>query len=154
MRIENRTRGTLLAERAAEACSSWARFVGLMGRNALPPGAGLLLPGVRGVHTHFMRFPIDVVFLDRAGVVVGRALDLRPWRFSRYYRRAQAALELPAGTIAASGTETGDEIAGSLVRNADPYGVLALIPHADRYDWELGPEPGKESRDVGSATCR
>src|SRR5437588_6766775 len=63
----------------------WASFKGLMGRAELANDAGLVLPGARGVHTHFMRFPIDVVFYDRHCAVVGLEHALRPWRFSAYH---------------------------------------------------------------------
>ena len=56
--------------------------LGLMGRAHLPEGGALIFPGEKAVHTHFMRFPIDVVFYDRDMVVVDVIDSLRPWRFS------------------------------------------------------------------------
>jgi hypothetical protein len=61
----NLTRGTVLASDVEEASSLWGKFMGLMGRPALAPGAGLWLPNSNGIHMMFMRFPIDVVFLGR-----------------------------------------------------------------------------------------
>ena len=107
-RVTNSTRGAVLAGAADTARSPWAQFVGLMGRAELPDGTGLVFHGTRGVHTHFMRFPIDVIFFDRDRVVVGVEHALRPWRFSAYYLRAKGALELPAGTAHATATEPGD----------------------------------------------
>ena len=89
------------------ASSFAARFRGLMGVAQLPQGAGLLLPGTSSVHTHFMRFPIDVVFLDRDRTVVGVMHRLAPWRVAGA-RHAVAALELPAGTAAEAGIQEGD----------------------------------------------
>jgi uncharacterized protein len=109
--VRNLTRGTVLADRAETAGTPWAQFVGLMGRASLAPGAGLVLPRTRGVHTHFMRFPIDVLFYDRKRVVVAVADALRPWRFSRYHRRATGVVELPAGAVRAAQTEPGDLLA-------------------------------------------
>jgi hypothetical protein len=109
--IENLTRGTVLARRAETARTPWAQLVGLLGRHSLPPDEGLVLPGTRGVHTHFMRFAVDVIFYGRSNVVLGIAHNLRPWRFSRYYWRAVGAIELRAGAARASGTEPGDSLA-------------------------------------------
>ena len=80
---------------------------GLLGRSGLEPGAGMLIDAAPSVHMFFMRFPIDVVFLDRERKVVGVRHELRPWRVAGA-RRAVAALELPAGAAAAAGVEEGD----------------------------------------------
>ncbi|MBI4491263.1 MAG: DUF192 domain-containing protein [Chloroflexi bacterium] len=109
--ITNLTRGTVLAQRAETARNPWTQLVGLMGRAHLPPDSGLVLPATRGVHTHFMRFPIDVVFYDRNRVVLNVVHALRPWRFSPYHLRARGAVELPAGAARASGTQSGDVLA-------------------------------------------
>jgi len=87
-----------------------------MGRTELAPGAGLWLPGTNGIHMLFMRFPIDCVFLGRPGPdggrrVVGLRRALPPWRGVVWFvRGAHGVLELPAGTIDASGTELGDSV--------------------------------------------
>jgi uncharacterized membrane protein (UPF0127 family) len=78
---------------------------GLLGRDGLEPGTGMLIDAAPSVHMFFMRFPIDVVFLDRDRKVVGVRHGLRPWRVAGA-RRAVAALELPAG--AANGIKEGD----------------------------------------------
>jgi uncharacterized membrane protein (UPF0127 family) len=111
--VTNLSRGTVLAERAETARSPWAQFKGLMGRAELAQGRGLVFPGTRGVHTHFMRFPIDIVFFDRDGVVVGVEHAVRPWRFSAYHLSAKGAIELPAGTARATKTQAGDRLAFS-----------------------------------------
>jgi uncharacterized membrane protein (UPF0127 family) len=72
---------------------------GLLGRSELPVGEGLLLKPCGSVHMFFMRFPIDVVFLDRELTVVGVVPELRPWRTAGR-RGAKAALELPADEAA------------------------------------------------------
>jgi uncharacterized membrane protein (UPF0127 family) len=106
--VTNVTRGAVLAAHAEHARGAAGQLVGLIGRTGLPAGGGLMLPRTRGVHSHFMRFPIDVIFYDRKKVVVGVVHALRPWRFSPYYWRAIGAIELPAGTARASGTDRGD----------------------------------------------
>ena len=82
--------------RCREADSFGSRFRGLMGAAELPPGTGLLLPRTSSVHTHFMRFPIDVVFLDSELRIVSIVAALRPWRFARA-KGADSVLELAAG---------------------------------------------------------
>lgn len=114
----NTTRQTVLAERLEVASSFWAKFMGLMGRPALPAGQGLWLAGGNNIHMFFMRFRIDLVFLSKpAGgkdgprKVVSVRRGLRPWIGVVWFvPRAQGALELPVGTIEASGTQVGDEV--------------------------------------------
>ncbi|MGI8424758.1 MAG: DUF192 domain-containing protein [Chloroflexota bacterium] len=108
--ISNQTRGTVLAGTVHWATSPLTRFYGLVGRAQLPQGEALVLVGEKGVHTHFMRFPIDVVFYDRDGVVVEVAHTLRPWRFSAFKTKAVGVIELPAGTVQATGTLAGDSL--------------------------------------------
>lgn len=109
-------RATILAAPLESAESLWARFLGLMGRAALPDGSGLWLAGGNGIHMLFMRFPIDCVFLgrpDAAGerAVVATRRALPPWRGVVWYvRGADGTLELPVGTIDRSGTAVGDRI--------------------------------------------
>ena len=111
VRIANLTSGTTLATEADTARNPWTRFTGLMGRAGLPAGSALIFPGEKGVHTHFMRFAIDVVFYDGDLVVIEAIESLRPWRFSPYRRHAHGLIELPAGSVRASGTRTGDRLA-------------------------------------------
>ena len=82
---------------------------GLLGRDGLEPGEGLLLRPASSVHTWFMRFPIDVVFLTRDLVVVGIADGLEPWRAAGR-RGARAVLELPAGECDRLGATVGDAL--------------------------------------------
>ncbi len=93
--------------RARVATSFGTRFRGLMGRSSLPRGSGLLFPGSRSVHTHFMRFAIDVVFLDADRRIVSVRPALRPWRFAAA-RSADAVLELAAGESERLGLAEGD----------------------------------------------
>jgi uncharacterized protein len=91
------------------ATSFVSRFCGLMGVAALPPGSGLLLPRTRSVHTHFMRFPIDVVFLDSERRIVSFVQALQPWRLARA-KGAESVLELAAGECERLGLAEGDII--------------------------------------------
>jgi uncharacterized protein len=101
--------GDVLVERCFVADKPWSRMRGLLGRSALPVGEGLLLKPAGSVHTFFMRFPIDVVFLDRELSVVDVAAELRPWRTARR-KGAKAALELPAGEAARRGIGVGSAL--------------------------------------------
>ncbi len=116
-RARNLTRGSVLAADLESADSLWAKFMGLMGRPAIAPGGGLWLPDSNGIHMMFMRFAIDAVFVgkpDADGARPVRAVRERlpAWRgLVPFIRGAHGVLELPVGTIAASGTVVGDRIA-------------------------------------------
>ena len=99
--------GTVVCERCEGPESSFGRARGLLGRDGLGVGEGMLIDRAGSVHMFFMRFPIDVVFLDRDRKVVGVRPGLPPWRVAGA-RRAVAALELPAGAAAAAAVEEGD----------------------------------------------
>jgi uncharacterized membrane protein (UPF0127 family) len=99
--------GGELVCRCRVATSFASRFRGLMGVARLPRGSGLLLPGTSSVHTHFMRFPIDVVFLDSERRIVSVVRALRPWRLAAA-KTAASVLELAAGECERLGLEEGD----------------------------------------------
>lgn len=106
----------MLASDIEVAASLWAKFMGLMGRRQLAPGAGLWLPDSNGIHMMFMRFPIDAVFVGRPDVAGGRPVlsvhrGLPAWTgLVPFVRGAAGVLELPVGAIDASGTQVGDII--------------------------------------------
>lgn len=110
LRAWNQTRGAALATAAWRAANPWTRTVGLLGLAGLAAGEALHILPCRSVHTFFMRFTIDVLYLDRAGRVVKTVPGLRPFRYSWGGRHAHSVLELPAGLITATGTAPGDEI--------------------------------------------
>jgi len=113
----NVTRGTILVAELESADSLWAKFMGLMGRSDLPSGTGLWLSESNGIHMMFMRFAIDAVFVgkpdaDGARPVLAIRRALPAWRgLVPFIRGAHGVLELPVGTIDASGTMVGDRIA-------------------------------------------
>jgi uncharacterized membrane protein (UPF0127 family) len=86
-----------------------ARLVGLLGQRALPPDQALLITPCNNVHTFFMRFAIDVVFIDPAGVVLAIVPHLAPWRIAAA-RRAHACLELAAGGAGRFGLAVGQHL--------------------------------------------
>ena len=109
VRVVNRTRGEVLAERAELADSAWRRFFGLMGRRDLPAGGGLVLKPGGAIHMFFMYLPLDVLHVDRAGRVTHVVRGLRPWRLGPLFVGGALTIELPAGM--ANHTQPGDEIA-------------------------------------------
>ncbi len=110
-RVRNLTRNTVLCDAMEEAKTFSTRFKGLMGRTDFPPGAGLHIDPCTSIHTFFMKIPIDVLFLTR-GLVVVDTIDAMPaWRTSRVYFGARSVLELPAGTMRATQTAPGDQLA-------------------------------------------
>jgi uncharacterized protein len=112
----NVTRDTILASEVEVGGSLWAKFWGLMGRSSLPSGRALWLPHENGIHMFFMRFAIDAVFVGRPASdgtrpVLSVHRRLPPWRgLVPLVRGADGVLELPAGTIDASGTAPGDAV--------------------------------------------
>ena len=106
----NMARGTLLGGRVQVADRWWLRLRGLLGRTGLAEGEGLLIEPCRAVHMSGMKFAIDVAFLGRDGAVVAVYPGLAPGARTAWHRGARRALELPAGTLAATGTREGDVI--------------------------------------------
>ena len=111
LEIVNRTLDRVVCSRVTLARTLWARTRGLIGRPLLADGQGLLIEPCQGVHTFFMRHPIDVVFLDAEDRVVALRESLRPWRMTRLFRQAYATLELPAGAVAELGLAVGHQLA-------------------------------------------
>lgn len=98
--------GAAVCERCVVADRPLLRMRGLLGRRDLHADEGILLRPAGSIHTHFMRFPIDVVFLDRDCRVVDVRPTVRPWRTARK-RGAKAVLELRAGEAQRRGVEVG-----------------------------------------------
>ena len=107
--VRNETKDTTLAERADIADDSAKRRKGLLGRKSLEPGQGLWIVPCQGVHCWGMRFPIDVVFLDRRRRVSKLRPDVRPGGLALCLW-AHSVLELPSGTIRQTQTERGDQL--------------------------------------------
>jgi uncharacterized protein len=102
-----RENGDVVCDRCVVAASPFSRMKGLLGRSELRPGEGILLRPASAIHTFFMRFPIDAVFLDRDWRVLAIAGDVAPWRTAGR-KGAKAVLELPAGESARRGLRPGD----------------------------------------------
>ena len=109
VRVRNLTRHTILAEAAAVADTSAKRRTGLLKHARLAPGEGLWIVPCESVHSFFMKFAIDLVYLDRKHTVRKVRRAMRPWRIS-VCPSAYSILELPVGTIQSSRTEAGDQL--------------------------------------------
>jgi uncharacterized membrane protein (UPF0127 family) len=110
VRVDNLTRGSSLAEHCRVAASLRERTVGLLATPSLPAGEGLLIERTQSIHMFFMRYAIDVVFVDGQSKVTRTVTGLRPWRVIWWARGARDCLELPVGAIDASGTVRGDQL--------------------------------------------
>lgn len=109
-KIINTTKNTVLAERAEIADTFWLRLKGLLGKSRLEPEAGLILDPCNSIHTFFMRFPIDAAFIDSKSRIVKAYHSLPAWRSSAIFLSSLFCVELPAGTLLNSSTESGDYI--------------------------------------------
>jgi hypothetical protein len=109
LQVLNTSRNTLLATALEVADTGAKRNKGLLGRTGLATGEGLWIVPCESVHTFFMRFPIDLVYLDRNNQVKKVRGNVRPWRVSACLS-AHSILELPAGTIRETQTQRGDQL--------------------------------------------
>lgn len=107
MSVRNLTRETQIADKLEVAGSGPKRSKGLLGRKGLGEGEGLWIIPCEAVHTFFMRFPIDLIYLDRKHRVKKVRDSVPAWRISGCLS-AHSVLELPAGTIRNTRTECGD----------------------------------------------
>src|SRR5687768_2112206 len=110
VRVENVTKGTVVADRVRVASSSRDRSVGLLRTPTLEPGEGMWIERSPSIHMFFMPYAIDALFVSKHGRVTKVAVNLRPWRVVLWARGARDCLELRAGAAAESGTGVGDEL--------------------------------------------
>lgn len=106
----NQSQGMNISTKA-EIADSWiSRLKGLLGRDSLFEGQSLVLYPCRSVHTCFMKFNIDVLFMDKEGSVVHMIEDMPTFRFSPLVKSARFVIELPANTISKKGILKGDKL--------------------------------------------
>ena len=106
--VMNPATDRVVASHIVEAKGVWSSFKGLMFRGSLPSGHGMLFRPVRGIHTNFMRFPIDLVFLDKENRVTKIREAMGPWRYD--FSRAAGVIEMNAGAARAGGISPGDQL--------------------------------------------
>jgi uncharacterized membrane protein (UPF0127 family) len=110
VQIRNLTRDTTIASRARVASSLGDRVVGLLSTPEVRPGEGLLIERTSSIHMFFMRYPIDVVFIDKSGRVTKLVHRLKPWRIVPWAWGARDCLELRAGALDKTDTQVGDQL--------------------------------------------
>ncbi|MGI6467988.1 MAG: DUF192 domain-containing protein [Syntrophomonadaceae bacterium] len=108
--ILNLDNNQLLCRHTIQANTFWKRLCGLLPYKSLPPGQGMLIAPCKSVHTFFMRFPIDVIYLDRELRVLALYENVPRGKTLPYHKKAYSVLELPAGTIKATGTQAGHRL--------------------------------------------
>lgn len=110
LEILNRTKGSVVCSHGCMADTALLRLVGLLSRTMLEPGTGLLIKPSSGVHTFGMRFPIDIISLNKDNRVLGAWANIGPWKIRGLGFRTCSVLELPAGRIEDCSIEVGDEL--------------------------------------------
>lgn len=108
--LRNGRNGALLATDVETAGSLWAKTKGLLGRDQLPGGHGLYLDHCQSIHSFFMRFPFDALFVDKKWRILHAIQAMPANRASRHVWRARGIFELPAGVIQATDTQIGDTL--------------------------------------------
>ena len=109
-KVYNKTRGTVIAEVCPIAESVRDRTVGLLGSDHLDDGHGLLIRRSPSIHMFFMRFGLDVIFVNRDLRATKCVENLKPWRAVLWAPGAVDCIELPVGAIARSRTVPGDQL--------------------------------------------
>jgi len=110
MKVINLKNNALLADNALLANTFFGRLIGLLSRRSLGTSEALILKPACSIHTLFMRFSIDVLFLDKANKVIAALPSLKPFRFSPLYFQSISVIELPENTIRLTNTQPGDTI--------------------------------------------
>lgn len=113
VRLRNETRGRVLCDHCEVADNILTRVRGLLGRQSLPAGEGLLIVPCPSIHMFGMKFALDVIFITRDNVVTDFIENIAPGKAyvaKAHPSKAHSAIELPVGTIAASGTQLGDQL--------------------------------------------
>lgn len=108
--IVNISRKTTLSGRAFHAVRLWDRTRGMIGRNFGSAFDAMVFSACNAIHTFFMRIPLDVIFLNKENTVVALRCKLGPWHPCVLVPRASTVVELPVGTIEATGTTVGDSL--------------------------------------------
>jgi uncharacterized membrane protein (UPF0127 family) len=109
--IVNKTRNTVIADEAVLATGFSSRLLGLMFRSGLLEGQGLWIEPCADIHSCFMNFTFDAIFISKELKIVAVESEVKPWRFIWTKKHARSVLELPAGIIARTQCQVGDQLA-------------------------------------------
>ena len=110
MMVENITKKIMLADNCKVADRFISRFIGLMGKQILHKSSGLLIVPCNSVHMFFMKFSLDIIFIDSKNTIIHLIDNLKPWRVSPLIPGSRSVLELPSGTIERTKTSIGDKL--------------------------------------------
>ena len=110
MKIINYTREIIIADNAKMADTFLSRMTGLLNRTSLEDREALIITQCQSIHMVFMKFAIDVIFIDSTDRVVGLVKEIQPFCFSPLFLKAAAAIELPICSIEKTQTQLGDQL--------------------------------------------
>ena len=105
MKIQIEGTSTIIAHQVSIANDPLSRMKGLLGKESLEPGSALVITACNSIHMFFMKFPLDVVFINQSGTIVGMVERIPPFGLSPIFWKAVSAVELPAGSIALYGIQ-------------------------------------------------
>ncbi len=109
--VNNLTQKKCVVHHLQMATNPWTRFWGLMGKPAMPDGIdGLWIEPCSDIHSFFLRFEFDAIFLDKNGKVLHLVERMKPWRISKFVKGGRVVLEMAGGQIAEQGIELGDTL--------------------------------------------
>ena len=106
--VRNERNGQIVGDDIEEAAGLWGSFKGLMMRKSIPDGYGLVFRPARGIHTNFMRFPIDLIYFDKDHRVSRVRPAMKPWRWD--FTNAAGVIEMNPGSAAKSDVQPGDQL--------------------------------------------
>jgi uncharacterized protein len=106
--VRNERTGKLVGDQIEEAAGLWGSFKGLMFRKSIPDGYGMVFRPARGIHTNFMRFPIDLIYFDKANRVSKVRPAMKPWRWD--FTNASGVIEMNPGSAAKYDVQPGDQL--------------------------------------------
>lgn len=108
--IQNTSKNTIIAQSGVIADTFLSRMTGLLNRKSLLANEALVIRRCNSIHMLFMRFPIDVIFVDKNDRVVGLVERIKPFRLSPIFFQSQYAIEVSEGVIEQTKTAVGDQI--------------------------------------------
>lgn len=106
--VRNERTGHVIGDRVEDAAGLWGSFKGLMFRKSIPDGYGLVFRPARGIHTNFMRFPIDLIYFDKENRVSKVRPAMKPWRWD--FTNAAGVIEMNPGSAQAADLRPGDQL--------------------------------------------
>lgn len=106
--VRNARNDQVLGTEVEEARGLWGSFKGLMFRNEIPDGYGLVFKPARGIHTNFMRFPIDLIYFDKQDRVIKVRPAMKPWKWD--FTNAAGVIEMNPGSAARADVQPGDQL--------------------------------------------